>query len=366
MGMSELDVAVRMGAATTILLLAGLLFRDRSTVGASAALFAPLALCLSSFLVNNTPTPALLPGSVAHMLSGFTVIFLWWFCLSCFDGSFSLRGWVLWTSVAWAAIAAADRGLLGPAIAGLELSIGLVAMGFGIVAHIVWRLTAERSGDLIEKRRDARIIVAASLGGMLFVDLAADALFGFSWRPLAFSMTQNVTIFVFTLWLAGRLLTSRPDVLSFGMADSRTPLGRLRGDARGRCETELHRRLRSLMEVERIFLDPDLTFAQFVSRMGASERTVRNLVNRELGYDHFRAFLNHHRLAEARRLLEDRRRADDKLITIALDSGFASLPSFNRAFKAIEGRSPGEYRAAALCAVVADTHGAVHGATAVF
>lgn len=31
----------------------------------------------------------------------------------------------------------------------------------------------------------------------------------------------------------------------------------------------------------------------------------------------------------------------------ALDSGFASLASFNRAFRAIEGRSPSSYRSAA-------------------
>lgn len=368
--MGELDLAVRVGAATTLLLLAALLLRDRRAVGPSAALFAPLALCLSAFLVNNTAGPALLPGSVAgsvaHMLSGFTVVFLWWFCMSCFDRGFAVRGWVLRTSVAWAAIAAADRGLLGPAIAELELSIVLVAMGFGIVAHIIWRLLAERPGDLVEQRRDARGVVAASLGGMLFVDLAADVLFGFDWRPLAFSMAQNLSVLVFVLWLAGRLLVSRPDVLSFGAVDGRTPSGRPRGDAVASRDTELHRRLRDLMEKERIFLDPGLTLARFVSLMGASERTVRNLVNHELGFDHFRTFLNHHRVDEARRLLEDRSRAGDKLVAIALDSGFASLASFNRAFRTVEGRSPSEYRASALRGHAANAHEAAHGATAAF
>lgn len=69
-----------------------------------------------------------------------------------------------------------------------------------------------------------------------------------------------------------------------------------------------------------------------------------------MGFDHFRSFLNHYRVMEACRLLADPRRSADKLIAIALDSGFASLPSFNRVFRATEARTPSEYRDAALVA----------------
>ena len=100
------------------------------------------------------------------------------------------------------------------------------------------------------------------------------------------------------------------------------------------------------METERVFLNPNLTFSKFVELMSAPERAVRTLVNQELGYDHFRNFLNHYRVGEARRLLQDRAR-EEKLISIALDSGFASLASFNRAFRAVEGCTPSEFRAVA-------------------
>ena len=87
-----------------------------------------------------------------------------------------------------------------------------------------------------------------------------------------------------------------------------------------------------------------MRFASFVHQMDAPERNVRKLVNHELGFDHFRTFLNHHRMAEARRLLADQGRSGDKLIAVALDSGFASLPSFNRVFRAVEGCTPSAYR----------------------
>lgn len=339
----QIDVAIRAGAGVTILLLAGLLLHQRRRIGLPAVLFAPLALCVCSFVVDNTPLTDLSPdglvGAVANTLSGFTVIFLWWFCLSCFDSRFRLKGGVLGVGLVWGLIAAVDRGLFGDALAQMEWSRLLVPLGFAIVGHLVWRLLAERQGDLIQQRHDARIMVAVVLGGMLFVDLSADVVFGFAWRPLAFAMTQNMMVLAFGLWLAGTLVIVRTNVLTFGAAPAVTAPQSGRDDA-------LHRRLTALMETERVFLDPELTFAGFVARMGAPERTVRTLVNRELGHDHFRSFLNHYRVAEARRLLGQRGRNEDKLIAVALDSGFASLASFNRAFRAVEGCAPSQYRAA--------------------
>src|SRR3546814_9681837 len=80
----------------------------------------------------------------------------------------------------------------------------LVGLGFGIVAHLIWRLYAEREGDLIQKRYDARAMVALLLGGLLLIDLSVDLLFGFAWRPLPFAMVQNAAILGFSIWLAGQ------------------------------------------------------------------------------------------------------------------------------------------------------------------
>lgn len=361
---AQLDLALRLGSASIILLLSWLLLGQRRRVGLPALLFAPLAVCLAGFVLGNTPLvslqPAALIGNLANAASGFTVIFLWWFTLSCFDRRFRLQGVVVMIGLAWAGIAAADRGLLGDWLANAGLSQVLVVMGFGIVGHLVWRLLDERQGDLIEQRHHARVLVAMLLGGMLFIDLAADALFGFSWRPLAFSMTQNAMVLGFGLWLAGQILSVNDDVLAFGMVDEGPlPNSRVADLDYGR-NAILLRRLNFLIETERVHLDSELTFAGFVEHMSAPERAVRTLINRHLGFDHFRAFLNHHRVAEARRLLEDPGR-DDKLIAIALDSGFASLASFNRAFLAIEGCSPSAYRTAARLPAATLSHKPIAG-----
>lgn len=350
MDLGQLDAAIRLGGITLMLLLAWLLLRQRRKIGVPAWLFPPMAICLSGFLIWNTPDSSLrlsgAPAAAAHFGSGCTVVFLWWFCLACFDRQFRPRGGVLAVGLCWIVLAGADRAIAGPSPA---LSYALVGLGFGIVAHLVWRLHAEREGDLIQKRHDARATVALLLGGLLLTDLSVDLVFGFAWRPLPFAMAQNAAIAGFSLWLAGQILGVRSGVLGFGRIGQADPAPAPVGaNSEDRRADALRQRLVRLIEVERIHLDPDLTFAMFVERMGAPERAVRKLVNHELGFDHFRSFLNHYRMMEARRLLAEPRRSADKLIAIALDSGFASLPSFNRVFRAAEACTPGQYKDAAL------------------
>lgn len=345
MNLDQLDVAIRLCAISVTLILAWLLFRQRRQIGHSAYVFPLLALCLSGFLAGNTPVTALRPTGViaecVHLCSGLTVVFLWWFCLSCFDRSFKIGGWVLLIGIAWTVIACTDRGVFGPALASKGLSYVLIAMGYGIVAHIFWRLLSDYQGDLIQKRHDARLIVAVLLGGQLLIDLTADLIFGLSWRPEAFAMVQNLAILGFGLWFAAHTLEARGSALTFKRErapDRPTP-------ARRQVDV-LTARLDHLMQDKRIFLDPQLSFDTFVTQMQAPEKTVRALVSQELGFDHFRQFLNHYRIDEARRLLKDPARSEDKLITIAFDSGFASLATFNRVFRELEGCAPSRFRSA--------------------
>ncbi len=337
MDLSQLDVITRVAGATLLLLLAALLARDPRT-RRLAAYFAPMALCLAGFLAGNTPEPGLrLGGPLGHagaLVAGYAAAFLWWFCLASFDATFRPRGGVLAAGLAWLAIASADRGLLGPALESQGLSWALIALGLGMIGYLAWRLVGDRAGDLVDERRRARVLVVVLLAGQLAADFLVDLVMGLDWGPQGFTIVQNAALLAFAAWLALRLLpvpapTSAP-------APAALP-------AQGE-EARLTERLRVLVEVEKVHLEPDLTFADFVRQMGAPERTVRRLINHRLGHDHFRAFLNTCRVAEARRLLADPARASDKLIAIALDSGFASLASFNRAFQAVEGRPPSAFR----------------------
>lgn len=343
----EIDVIVRVAGATLLLTAAVILSaRDRR----SGLFFLPLAVCLCAFLGGNTPDAGLrlsgFVGETARMLTGFAAVFLWWFCLSVFDRTFRPRGLILVAGVAWIAIAAVDRGLFGEAFESIGLSWLLVAIGFGMVAHLAWRLIRDRRGDLIDGRRKARVLVVMLLGGQLFADLLTDVVMGLDWQPRAFSILQNAALLVFTGWLL-RLQLRAPavpsaDAIPGTAARAPSPAGPSPETVR------LTERLRVLMEVDRVHLDPDLTFDRFVSLMGAPDRTVRHLINQQLGHDHFRTFLNSHRMIEARRRLADPAHRHDKLIAVAMDSGFSSLASFNRVFQDLESCPPSLFRQRAV------------------
>ena len=99
-----------------------------------------------------------------------------------------------------------------------------------------------------------------------------------------------------------------------------------------------------LMGDERIYRHDNVTIGTLSTKLGIPQYRLRRLINQRLGYRNFNVFLNEHRIAEAKAALADPSQAEVPVITIAMDAGFQSLGPFNRAFKAITGVTPTEYR----------------------
>jgi AraC-like DNA-binding protein len=98
------------------------------------------------------------------------------------------------------------------------------------------------------------------------------------------------------------------------------------------------------MTAERIYRRENVTIGVLASRLAIPEYRLRRLINQRLGYRNFNTFLNNHRVEEAKAALADPAQVEVPVITIALDAGFQSLGPFNRAFKAVTGVTPTEYR----------------------
>ncbi|TQV70143.1 AraC family transcriptional regulator [Exilibacterium tricleocarpae] len=107
---------------------------------------------------------------------------------------------------------------------------------------------------------------------------------------------------------------------------------------------ELIGTLLKLMETEAVYREMGLTIGQLAARMKLPEYRLRRAINAGLGYRNFNDFLNHYRIREASRRLGDPGQADIPVLTIALDTGFRSLSSFNKAFKQTFKETPTAYR----------------------
>lgn len=72
------------------------------------------------------------------------------------------------------------------------------------------------------------------------------------------------------------------------------------------------------------------------------EYKIRGVINKELGYRNFNEFINEYRIAEAaQRLISE---PDTPISNIALDVGYRTLSSFNRAFRKEKDTTPTAYR----------------------
>lgn len=340
--MNQLDVALR-ATGVGLLLLIGLVLVLSAPRRATALWFVPFALGVAGFLAVNAIGPASeLPDpawSVASLLSRLATVFVWWFCLALFDGDFRPRAVELAGGGVWLVLVAIDKAYFFPAPSGIDVSAVLIALGVAMMGHVGWRLMQDFRGDLIESRRRARPVFVGLLAAFLLLDFGIDLLMGYGWRPPGFLLLQNGVIVLLTVGLGAWLLTADTRVVAGPESPRRIP-----AVAKPDPDAPLLARLDALMVGERPYLDPDLTMSRFAARLGVPEAVLRRLINHRLGFGHFRNFLNVYRVEEAKRRLRAGPAAPDKMISIAFDSGFASLASFNRAFRQIVGQSPTGFR----------------------
>jgi len=92
---------------------------------------------------------------------------------------------------------------------------------------------------------------------------------------------------------------------------------------------------------ERWHLDPDLSLATLARRLGTNTSHLSRAINEGLGVN-FSSFIGRLRSETVAAALRDGSDAD--LLDLALDAGFSSKASFNRAFLAAFGTTPSTYR----------------------
>jgi AraC-like DNA-binding protein len=109
-------------------------------------------------------------------------------------------------------------------------------------------------------------------------------------------------------------------------------------------------RLRDLlievMEKERPWRNPDLTLADLAERLGTSPHKLSEVLNSQVDQT-FYDFVNGYRVREVQRRIAAGDAERMKILSLALDAGFASKSTFNVVFKKHTNQTPSTYRQAA-------------------
>lgn len=213
-----------------------------------------------------------------------------------------------------------------------------------ILGDLLFTAWSGRDDDLIERRRVIRlwlpVLVAVQAGGILVYEL----IFGTASPSPLVTLLNSLSILALTVFAGAVLLRTDPELLveTAGAPRRTSAVSDLTPS-----EIVLKDKLEQAMSGGYWRTD-GLTIAMLAAHLDTPEHRLRALINRRLGYRNFSAFLNTHRIAEAKMVLADRERVDLPVLTIAMDLGYNSLPTFNRAFRELTGQTPTDFRRGAI------------------
>lgn len=302
-----------------------------------------------AYLINSTPltAPATIFDPWIDLISLSTTPFIWLFARNLFERPPERR--VLLAVIILFVIGWFSSNYLPFTRPAGFFAVHIVSLA--IIGDLVRIGLFERADDLVEQRRTIRVwlplLVAAQAASILLYEIAEMVIAVDSRSPV--TQLLNSTI-IFTLMLFAGIALLRSDTeLLVATQDDRPDEGREEAPPLdlSASETVLHEKLTSAM-ADGLYRDTGLTIAALADHLDTPEHRLRALINQRMGYRNFSAFLNHHRIAEAREKLSSRDDVDLPVLTIAMDLGYNSLPTFNRAFRSETGTTPSEYRKAAI------------------
>jgi AraC-like DNA-binding protein len=315
-------------------------------------LFALLLVGVLAYVITPV-TAAWFPSVLQTLVPGA----FWLLCLSLFDDRFRLRYWQLLVVAATVVLPAV------PMLPGLPtvifhdipqvLELVLVALALVVVARH-WQV------DLVQSRRRLRVLFCGLVGAYTFALIfAREVLFGGS---LIFDLAQYGATTIVLILINVLLLRFGTDIwqqvvpevdepeLGSGKAANEVlienlPLADMR---QPEVAGELLEELARLMEEECVYREMGLAIGKLAARLEVPEYRLRQAINTGLGYRNFNDFLNRYRIKEASSRLVSSKEKSLPILTIALDVGFRSLSSFNKAFKEEHKMTPTEFRKEAV------------------
>jgi AraC-like DNA-binding protein len=106
--------------------------------------------------------------------------------------------------------------------------------------------------------------------------------------------------------------------------------------------SEYLERIITLLETERLYLQPDLTIQEISDKLEVPKHYLTESLNTYLGKN-FYTLINEYRIKEFKALASDNKHKHLTLLALAYDSGFNSKSAFNLVFKKQTGETPSQF-----------------------
>ncbi len=346
------DTILRFPAITLLYMLSLFALRDaRHLIQGRIVII--LGVTLGTMLLTTAPDLVRPPTPAFEILRVFdtpNIVFIWWFGLSLFEDDFKLRR-IHWAGLCFylaCGLPLRIEYLMDVRVVPFVFDIAGRAVSIAMLAHLFWNTLSGWRDDLIEARRRTRLwyVIATALAASLVLgtEIVYTTFTGDRSDPEWFSTLRTAIIFPPVAFGAYLYLQFRSELLLFEPISEPEPAA----PAIDPKDTATHARLIAAMTDDKLYREHGLGIGDLAAKLNVPEHQLRALINKGLGYRNFAAFLNQYRLADAKAALADPEQARTPILTIAMDVGYASLATFNRAFKSEEGQTPSQYRSDAL------------------
>jgi hypothetical protein len=261
--------ALRVAAASQLLLVVGILLRDhrRSRVTAASSVLAACVVCYLVLPVLQPGAPELLrqlarTGALAVPLA------FWLAARLYFDDAFQPQ----------AVHGALLLGLLGARALVAPWPFAASAIGIAVVVDAFRHILAGTSSDLLLSRLRLRYAILLGTGIYALLVLIAEGTVTRGSRVDGLlSAANDIGLFLLVGTISMMILRVEPDLV-------RAPAKRHPGVD---PPTILDKRLERLIEEEHVYLTVGLTIGDLAERLGEQEYKVRQLINARLGFRNF-------------------------------------------------------------------------------
>jgi len=347
--------AILLGAvafAMSQIALSSLLFmRMRRSMSLQEWLFLAFLVTVAAYLIQPWTATISWLNPIQRVVENFLPGVFWLLCSSLFNDRFKIKPWMLLivaTTVIMPLILVVfswQSALLATIVfKHLPQTIELVLLAlalFEVVRH--W------NDDLIESRRDLRLWFCAMTGLYIFamVMLREVIIPNSEW----FAVWQYLPVGLICLFTNLLLVQYRPGLLNIADVvtvsapeESTATIEVAEPEPEVEVPSEVVAKLNQLMNEEFIYRKMGLTIGQLASELDLPEYRLRRIINAGLGFRNFNDYLNGFRIKEAGERLADPEQLQEAVLNIALDTGFRSLSSFNKAFREAYGVTPTVYR----------------------
>lgn len=216
-------------------------------------------------------------------------------------------------------------------------NIKMVAMliELALISHAVIIAMRNWQDDLIQQRRYMRAALIGLTGVYLLLVIIVEQALHVNAEWL--TQVESILLALLALTINYWLLQLRTDGIFYDATDAKAQ------SEQANSSPDI-KRIVSAMESELLYQQEGITITELAKTLVMHEYKLRHLINGELGYRNFNDFLNYYRIKEVSEKLLHPDYASTAILNLALDSGFRSLSSFNKAFKETHQLTPTEFK----------------------